>query len=409
MGPVRIHRFPQVLRGIGGPENRYVVPSVVAIGPYHHGLPHLQEMEMVKHAALDRFCSHAGCHLEEVYAKMQLISDMARFCYAPGDEALLRLTDDEFAAMMLVDGCFLLQFIDSGFVGSQYSSRPSIIKDIFLLENQIPWLVLEALIEFMPGIGVCRFVAYMGVKYFFPKTDNKYLLCEYEQGQFTEGTGQEEKPPHLHLLGLLWFNQISSMLNTKLQYDKNDSSSLSISAAELDQIGLKLSASKAGRFGDMRVKTKMVFSKLCLSPVFLNDVSACWLVNMAALKARMNAGSFDSDDQAVVSSYISVLAMLMDRKEDVHKLRRRGVLRSVFSNTQTLAFFKGLGRRLEPGQRYFITMNEVDNYMSRRPVRIAAYKFVYNNYRTVAKVVSIAGVLFAIFKALLQFSPNLHK
>lgn len=58
---------------------------------------------------------------------------------------------------------------------------------------------------------------------------------------------------------------------------------------------------------------------LSLSPVFINDVVACYLVNLAALEAAgaSTASSFVSDGY-VVSSYLLVLAMLMDGEEDVH-------------------------------------------------------------------------------------------
>ena len=55
--------------------------------------------------------------------------------------------------MMFLDGCFLLQYLvgDTARVPvlQNRMTGPSILKDIFLLENQIPWLVLEVLTEFM--------------------------------------------------------------------------------------------------------------------------------------------------------------------------------------------------------------------------------------------------------------------
>ena len=86
------------------------------------------------------------------------------------------LGDAEFAAMMFLDGCFLLQYMVAG--GNvvddtaapvlqnrmTLSTGPSIQKDIFLLENQIPWLVLDALAEFM-FVDVRGFVAGMGDKF----------------------------------------------------------------------------------------------------------------------------------------------------------------------------------------------------------------------------------------------------
>nr|CAB3479813.1 unnamed protein product [Digitaria exilis] len=77
--------------------------------------------------------------------------------------------------------------------------------------------------------------------------------------------------------------------------------------------------------------------------------------------------------------------------EDVHQLRRSRLISSIFSNEQTLAIFKCFGQNLRLGYNYFNTMREIYNYMHDRPVRIAIHKFVYNNYKTIAAVLSIAS------------------
>jgi hypothetical protein len=168
---------------------------------------------------------------------------------------------------------------------------------------------------------------------------------------------------------------------------------------DLAQIGVKVTVSTAGRFADMNVRKKCVFGEpsLCLRCSSMTS----YLVNLAVLEAAgaSTASSFVSDGY-VVSSYLSVLAMLMDGEEDVHELRRRGVLCSHFSNTQMLAFFKGFGQHHRLGYNYFCIVGDIEEYMRRRPVRIAVHKFVYNNYKLIAAVLSIAGVLVGIFKAI---------
>ncbi|KAL6605886.1 hypothetical protein ACP70R_041539 [Stipagrostis hirtigluma subsp. patula] len=407
----RIQRFPRGLRGVAGDDDRYMAPSVVAIGPYHHGLPHLQEMEEVKHAAAHRFCEHARRSTGEVYRRMLSLAGDARRCYSAADAAVARLSDAELAAMMFLDGCFLLQYMSNGdaplFAGCTLSSGPAILRDMMLLENQLPWLVLEALTGFM-SVDVHGFVADMGEKFFPKKNAPRWMKCggaaaaKRDAADESSTSYGEYKPPHL--LGLLRFSQIHSMPVAELTYRAGSSSLLSSSAVELAQIGVKLAPSTAAWFADMGLRRKPVLGELSLSPLFLNDVTACWLVNMAALEAS-TAASWDKDG-FVVSSYLSVLAMLMDRKEDVHQLRTKGVLHSHFSNTQTLAFFKGLGRHLRLGGRYVVVLEQIEAYKRNRPVQIAVHRFLYKNYKVIAAVLSIAGVLVGIFKALLSLKTG---
>jgi hypothetical protein len=439
MAQTRVQRFPQSLRGIGGGEGnrRYVEPSVVAIGPFHSSRPHLQEMEEIKRAAARRFCADSGCSPEKVREKIFSITGEARGCYAAaeaaGDRSIVLLTDGEFAEMMFVDGCFLLQFMFKGneppIVGRFMSSGPSILKDIFLLENQIPWLVLEALAEFVPmedgGViadHVLDFIVDHMKGYFFldrSRNGNKVKHCfqnlltkrrcaaAHHEEKIKDpvgrsfSNGDHPKPPHL--LGLLRFAMTRGMPPQKRRSELSNSSfpRLSCSAVDLAQIGVKLTASRTPWFADINCQKKAVFGELSLSPLFLNHVAACCLVNLAALEVAeaANASSSESDG-FVVSSYLSVLAMLMDSEADVHQLRVRGVLCSNFSNTQTLGFFKELVQYLRLGYNYYAAMEEIDEYMRRRPLRIAVHRFVYNNYRTIVAVLSIASVLAGILKAL---------
>ncbi|CAL5004343.1 unnamed protein product [Urochloa decumbens] len=186
------------------------------------------------------------------------------------------------------------------------STGPSIQKDIFLLENQIPWLVLQALIEFFP-VDVRGFIEGMGVEFLPGK-------AAAEQGS-----------------------------RRRMQWRR-----------------LRIPAPGTSRE--------------------------------------------DSSDGFVVSSYLSVLAMLMDSDEDVQKLRAKHVLYSTFSNKQALGFFKGLSQHLRFGSRYFAVLEQIDSYKRQKSVRIAIHRLLYNSFKamTIATLFSIVGVLVGIFKTLLD-------
>ncbi|KAF8776542.1 hypothetical protein HU200_003259 [Digitaria exilis] len=374
MRPPRIHRFPHHLRGIGGAGGRYVVPSVVAIGPYHHGLPHLQAMEEVKHIAAFQLCRDNGCSVEEVYSDIFSIAGYARSCY--NESSMAGLSDAEFAAMMFLDGCFLVQFAKNDkppVLGQGLSCWPTIVKDTLLLENQIPWLVLEALtgwlITHMSPRAVWRwYVDAVTSVYFF---DTKKEMRSVKKDD-TSCAEEPNNPPHL--LGK------ASLAET--------------ACCGCPAIGVKIRASTAQWFPDLKVRNKLLFGELNLSPLFLNDVVASILVNMVGLEVTEATTASSSEmDGFVVSSYMSVLGMLIDREEDVQELRRRGVLCSHLSNAQTLSFFKVLVQDLRLGFNYFAIVQGIDAFIRTRPVRIAVHKFLYNNFKLIAAVLSIASVL----------------
>lgn len=186
-----------------------------------------------------------------------------------------------------------------------------------------------------------------------------------------------------------------------------------LSAAELARIGIKLAAATttATCRVDMHfTRMPIMFAELSLSPLFLDDVTVSWLVNMAAVEETA-AGDFimpasSPEAQFRLSSYLSVMAMLVNREEDVQELRGRQLLHGTLSNTQALAFFKGLGHSLHHGRQYDAILEKIDTYKRDRKVRVAVYRFLYDNYKTIAAVLSITGVLIGIFKTLLSFKQH---
>uniref|UniRef100_A0A8R7V8E7 Uncharacterized protein n=1 Tax=Triticum urartu TaxID=4572 RepID=A0A8R7V8E7_TRIUA len=194
------------------------------------------------------------------------------------------------------------------------------------------------------------------------------------------------KPPHL--LGLLRYSQLGNMTNIDLV--NNCTCQSSSSAIELAEIGIKLTASSKTGLADMSVQRGCLFGQLSLTALFVNNFTACWLVNMASYEACVST-TYPSDG-FIISSCISFLAMLMDKEEDMHELRAKHIVRSFFSNTGLLVFFKGLATHLRLRRHYFVITSKISKFKHERPVSIAVHRFVYKNFKTIVTVLSIGGV-----------------
>jgi hypothetical protein len=183
----------------------------------------------------------------------------------------------------------------------------------------------------------------------------------------------------------------------------------SASATELAQIGVTLTPSTAPWFGDMSFRWRhRVLGKLSLSPVFLDHVTACCLVNMAAFEA-INTQEEASKEPGgfAVSSYLSVLAMLMDGMRNVQELRQRRLLHGSMSDMQALVFFKALRHHLRFGVRHMSILEEIHTYMRHRSLTVAIYEFVYlNYYKIAAAIISITNVISSVCTVLQTFKNS---
>lgn len=126
-------------------------PKLVSIGPYHHENDELQEMLEVKLKYLGDLIQRSPRNLLENFVKIVKANAeeaMEQYSIFAKDE----LTSEELTRMMVVDGCFIIEFLAKwylndklGHANSVKTKLPALRNDLLLVENQIPFKILEAL------------------------------------------------------------------------------------------------------------------------------------------------------------------------------------------------------------------------------------------------------------------------
>lgn len=316
-GLLQMHRFPAGLRDLG---DRYIVPKLVVIGLYHHAYSsdhdHLKKMEKVKRAAggtRSHLIKSTG--LSSTWRAAPASSTPTTSCRRAWGMILTTSTLRRCCSLMPVSCCITWKL---GLLIQQllFSNRACIDNDIMLLENQLPWLVVQAIIDSLPQDqtarymkAVERFIARMGGGF------NKIREEEEKQKQTPfDFVWDEPRPPHL--LGLLRRYKTGKVgITPKWPHVSKVSAS---SAVELAEIGIKLTASETALFTDMDVRERgPLCGKLSLPPLSLNNTRSCCLVNMAAFEVATVSSYRDHPDCTAVCSYLALFSVFMLQEEDV--------------------------------------------------------------------------------------------
>ncbi|XP_075100936.1 putative UPF0481 protein At3g02645 [Nicotiana tabacum] len=159
--PVSIFNVPKAL--LLSDQDSYV-PQVVAIGPYHYWRTELHDMERYKLAAA-KITQKQLQSLKFQHLVEQLINFEHRIRCSY--HKYLNFNEETLAWMMAVDASFLLEFLQiyairEGKILTRVSSRMShlvdiagrksahnaILRDLIMLENQIPLFILRKMLEF---------------------------------------------------------------------------------------------------------------------------------------------------------------------------------------------------------------------------------------------------------------------
>uniref|UniRef100_K3ZCF0 Uncharacterized protein n=1 Tax=Setaria italica TaxID=4555 RepID=K3ZCF0_SETIT len=371
---------PQSVRG--GLEERYFAPEVVSIGPYHHrASPHLVEMEQVKEAVAHEFCRSAlkGNNTSRKPAvdlfldAVRPVLPEARLCYA---DAFDTIAGNDFANMMVVDGCFLLAV--AAILTKDYPAELEhwswthgrmlrIMKDILLFENQIPWAVVRALMALRP-VRVDEFVAKLLA----------YLDVRSREPRFDDTPWDALSPVHL--------------LDLVHQRHLGGPGAATRRRRPLAEAGIRIHGSGTCRVTDVRVEPAALrVGRLALPQLALSWLPRCWLINMVALECVT-----DRSDQSGVSSYLAILGSLIRTERDVRELRARGILFSTMSDQRTAEFFESLMDPLPRQELYLRTLEGIVQLRGTRRTRSGLHAVYYRNRRIILAAAPLLSLLVAI-------------
>ncbi|XP_042505587.1 UPF0481 protein At3g47200-like [Macadamia integrifolia] len=158
-----------------------------SIGPFHHGKENLRAMETHKWQYLHSFVDRKpDITLPEYVKTMKQIEERTRQCYSES----ISTNSDEFVTMMLFDGCFMLEFLLRNLplepshredpVSSTDWLSSALKCDFILLENQLPFFVLECLYKLTKEMDTIPSLKFFAFPFLIGQSLLRNMIC-FEQ------------------------------------------------------------------------------------------------------------------------------------------------------------------------------------------------------------------------------------
>ncbi|KAJ4718668.1 hypothetical protein OWV82_010318 [Melia azedarach] len=348
-----IFRVPEVLLRQNASAHE---PILVSIGPYHHGKEGLQAMEALKLRYLYDLLSQKGRAVRQRFTLEELVSLV--MLDALGNkryyEEPLPIEEDKFIEMMVIDGCFILELLLK-FVGivepdttDPIFNKPCILdnirRDLILLENQIPWYLLQVFyIQSVPQDQDKLFPNHDLLNYSLSFFQHIFPV-KFNLPEFTRQTFQVEPK---HLLDVLYCTIVCSTLADGSTFiiskDTDDTDENQMSNAwepipcvkDLSQAGIGFQKGNESNILNLEISNGVVK----IPPLIIYKHTGCLFFNLIALEQSR----YDYEDK--IGSYILFLNSLIKTSTDVHMLCENGIIDNWLGSEEDVSnFFKNLGR-----------------------------------------------------------------
>ncbi|KAB1671100.1 hypothetical protein [Gossypium barbadense] len=427
-----IQRVPSIL-GRHEDFRKYFKPRVVSIGPLHHDDPTLHGSEKLKLKLAAHFVKNIGFNKETLYNNMKTEIGGLKKCYDPKELEKYSNDDQKLAWMFFVDGCAILQAVYMRY-GQDYNPTRNelfiknqlltfVYSDLFLLENQLPFRVLELLTssskngeKFMKAIK--RFIDDTVIT----PADMKEPQSHQQDSEWWEQ--QEEERIHLlHLLrARLLFNgekeenlwRHSRFCTRFFRYLINRSNQTGTkwhhshticNVKELKNAGIRLKASKTSCLTDISFNSMFFVGNLWLPPVIVDDSTGPKFMNLIAYEMCP-----DFNNDFTVTSYMCFLDSLIDEAEDVKALRHASILYNELGSDEEVAkLFNKMNTDLVPSPTiYSYVEQQIHNHCKKMWINYAAQ--AYNTlFGSPSTCLAFVAAIAALYLCALQTYYTIHQ
>ncbi|MED6138974.1 hypothetical protein PIB30_079527 [Stylosanthes scabra] len=312
-----IYEVPYEIRRLN--EDAYT-PHLVSIGPLHHGDPKLLSMEGHKKVYCQYFLKRSReISLDNVVSCLRELEPRIRRSYSKNIE----LGVDEFIKVILVDCGFIIELLIRyyNFMETDHDiiRKPWLLEkiryDLLLLENQIPFFVLEKLWD----------LAFQSSLF---NGDNSLSLLELASCYLcpTERIVFESSIRVAHFTDM---NRIFCLKPFKRNLLRtNEVPTLHYSASELHEAGVKFKVNR-----EEKSLLELKFSGKCLQvpEIEVDDGTETWFRNMVALEQCHYL------EESYITDYVIFIGHLVNEGKDVDVLVKNKII------VNRLGFSEALG------------------------------------------------------------------
>ncbi|KAF3777075.1 hypothetical protein EJ110_NYTH46908 [Nymphaea thermarum] len=337
-------------------------PHMASFGPYHHGEDHLQLMEHHKERALYKILNRSGVSLYSLISSLEGIKQELMDSY---DNLDPELSSDLFLRMMLLDGCFMLELLrtadpdrvepyETVFNRAGMVSITVVQRDMLMLENQIPLLVVKKLLEVETSGGIDA-DAYLNQLIFShygfqhpPISEigsSLHILDAYRKRLIIGGVVEEERPPSIRRflghyineglnympLAILFLLLAIPFLLHWIFRGRNLKPGYVRSATRFHEAGIEFKKRRLD--SGLKITFDRKRGLLTLPYIDLDDYTAAIYMNLIAFE-RVHPELRNNQD---VTSYVTFMYNLIDTAEDVSLLSSKGVLRNQLGSNNCAA------------------------------------------------------------------------